>query len=85
MRHKKKGSLRSPSACLLGYLLDYRRAAEIAVICAGVSLKTVPVVALNRVLMELTFAMPLVINDADAPCLSDPMTWLLSAGSSDPP
>ena len=67
------------------WLTVYRKALEIADICAGVSLKIVPVVALNRVLMELTFAIPLVISAADAPWKSDPMTWLLFAVSSDPP
>jgi hypothetical protein len=82
---KKEGLLAEPFGLPAYLLLVYCRAAEIAVICAGVNLKIVPVVALNRVLMALTFAMPVVINDADAPWKSDPRTWLLLAGSSDPP
>ena len=62
----------------------YCKAVAIAVICSGVNLITVPVVALNRVLIEPTVAIPVVINPADAPCLADFMMWLLLAGSSDP-
>jgi hypothetical protein len=40
---------------------------EIAVICAGVSMNTVPVVALNFDFMVLTLEIPVVIIDAEAP------------------
>lgn len=83
-RPKKKGSLSGALRSDDSPRLAYCRAAEIAVICSGVSLMTVPVVALNRLLMALTLAIALVISDADAPCLSDPRMWLPLAESSDP-